>query len=55
MMYMGRNLALWFVYLLVVGLFSAYIAGRALPPGAVYLQVFRFAGAVAFVGYALAL
>ncbi len=55
MMNMGRNLALWFVYLLVVGLFSAYIAGRALPPGTVYLQVFRFAGAVAFVGYALAL
>jgi hypothetical protein len=52
---MGRNLALWFVYLLVVGVFSGYIAGRALPPGAAYLHVFRFAGAVAFVGYSLAL
>ena len=52
---MGRNLALWFVYLLVVGVFSAYISGRALPHGAAYLRVFRFAGAVAFIGYSLAL
>jgi hypothetical protein len=52
---MGRNLALWFVYLLVIGVFSAYVAGRALPHGAAYLHVFRFAGTVAFVGYSLAL
>ncbi len=52
---MGRNLILWFLYSMVVGLFAAYIAGRALPPGAHYLQVFRFAGATAFVGYSLAL
>jgi hypothetical protein len=54
-MSMGKNLAGWFVYLIVVGLFSGYIAGRALPPGADYLQVFRFVGATAFIGYALAL
>lgn len=52
---MGGSLAGWFVYLVVVGLFAAYIAGRALAPGAHYLQVFRFAGATAFVGYSLAL
>jgi hypothetical protein len=52
---MGRNLVLWFLYSAVVGLFSAYIAGRALPVGAPYLHVFRFAGAVAFIGYSLAL
>lgn len=52
---MGKSLALWFVYCLVVSLFAAYIAGRALAPGAHYLSVFRFAGATAFVGYALAL
>jgi hypothetical protein len=52
---MGRNLGLWFVYLLVVSLFAAYVAGRALPPGAPYLQVFRFVGATAFLGYAAAL
>lgn len=52
---MGRNLALWFAYSLVVSLFAAYIAGRALPPDAHYLQIFRFAGATAFLGYTLAL
>jgi hypothetical protein len=52
---MGKPLAWWFVYTLVVGLFAAYVAGRALPPGTHYLQVFRFAGTVAFVGYSLAL
>ena len=39
---MGPMLIQWFVYCLVIGLFSGYIAGRALGPGAPYLQVFRF-------------
>jgi hypothetical protein len=52
---MGTSLALWFGYAIVVGVFAAYIAGRALEPGAHYLAVFRFAGATAFVGYSLAL
>lgn len=52
---MGAQLAQWFVYCLVVGLFAGYVASRALPPGAHYLQVFRFVGTVAFVGYAMAL
>jgi uncharacterized membrane protein (DUF4010 family) len=52
---MGAQLAWWFVYCLVVGVFAAYVAGRALGPGAHYLAVFRFAGATAFVGYSLAL
>jgi hypothetical protein len=52
---MGRNLSLWFVYILVTGFFAAYVAGRALPHGTPYLHVFRFVGATAFVGYALAL
>ena len=47
---MGRNLGLWFVYLVVVSLFAAYIAGRALPRGTEYQQVFRFVGAAAFLG-----
>ncbi|MFZ5623346.1 MAG: hypothetical protein ACOY71_02800 [Gemmatimonadota bacterium] len=54
-MAMGRNLAQWFLYSLVVGIFAAYVAGRALPPGAEYLSVFRFAGVTAWVGYSLAL
>jgi len=52
---MGQTLGLWFVYSLVVGFFAAYIAGRALPEGAHYLQVFRFVGASSFMGYSLAL
>ena len=54
-MSMGTNLALWFAYCAVVGLFAAYVAGRALPPGTSYLRVFRFAGATAFIGYSVAL
>ncbi len=52
---MARNLVLWFLYTAVVGLFAAYISGRALPPGTPYLRVFRFAGATAFIGYSAAL
>lgn len=51
---MRRELTLWFVYCLVVGVFAAYIAGRALGPGADYRDVFRFVGTTAFVGYVLA-
>lgn len=51
---MGASLALWFVYCCIVGVFAAYIAGRALPADASYLAVFRFAGATAFAGYFLA-
>ena len=51
---MGKELTLWFVYCVVVSIFAAYIAGRALGPAALYLDVFRFTGTVAFAGYALA-
>jgi hypothetical protein len=52
---MGRNLVLWFAYCIVAGLFAGYVAGRTLPAGASYLPVFQVIGAVAFVGYSLAL
>jgi hypothetical protein len=52
---MGKELLIWFIYSIIVGIFAAYVAGRALPPGAHYLEVFRFAGVTAFVGYGLAL
>lgn len=52
---MGAALAMWFVYSLIVGVFAAYVTGRALGPGAHYLEVFRFAGTTAFIGYSLAL
>lgn len=52
---MATSLVLWFLNAIVVGIFAAYIAGRAVGPGGDYLQVFRFAGATAFLGYAFAL
>ncbi len=52
---MGEALGLWFMYLLVVNAFAAYVAGRALPPGADYLHVFRVVGTAAFLGFSAAL
>jgi hypothetical protein len=52
---MGSNLVNWFIYAVVVGVFAAYVVSRAVPMGAPYLQVFRFVGTTAFVGYSLAL
>jgi hypothetical protein len=52
---MGANLAQWFVYSIVVGLFAGYVAAIALPAGASYAAVFRLVGTTAFIGYALAL
>jgi hypothetical protein len=50
---MGGSLAQWFMYSIVIGIFAAYVAGRALQPGAPYLSVFRFAGVTAFAAYAI--
>ena len=52
---MGKSLGLWFVYLIVVSVFSAYITFHAVPAGAGYRSVFRFVGATSFMGYTLAL
>jgi hypothetical protein len=52
---MGTNLAQWFLYCTVVGIFAGYIAGRALAPGTDSLAVFRLSSCTAFAGYALAL
>jgi hypothetical protein len=51
---MAGQLAQWFIYSVVIGVFAAYIAGRALPEGAPYLSVFRFVGATAFFCYTVA-
>jgi hypothetical protein len=52
---MTKELAMWFGYSILVGIFAAYMAGRALAPGADYLSVFRFAGTTAFLSYSFAL
>src|SRR5215469_15020828 len=51
---MGKPLALWFVFCLVVSFFAAYVAGSALAPGTIYLKVFQVAGTTAFVAYTFA-
>jgi hypothetical protein len=51
---MATSLVQWFVFCAVVSLFAAYVAGRALGPGADYMQVFRFVGATAFIGHTVA-
>jgi hypothetical protein len=52
---MPRNLALWFIYSLVVAVFAAYVASMTLAPGSEYMAVFRVTSTVTFAGYALAL
>jgi Flp pilus assembly protein TadB len=52
---MGAQLVQWFIYCTIVSVFAAYVSGRALGPGAEYLNVFRFAGTTAFIAYSVAL
>ena len=49
---MGTYLSQWFVFILVVSFFIAYIAAHSIPTGARYLEVFRVVGAVGFLAYA---
>lgn len=50
---MGKSLTQWFLFVLVVTFFSAYITSRAVTADVDYLTVFRFVGTSAFMGYAL--
>jgi hypothetical protein len=52
---MGRSLVLWFLYLVVIGFFTAYVAGRTLPLGEDFLHVFRLTCVTSFLGYCAAL
>ena len=52
---MGPHLGRWFVYSVMVSLFSAYIVGGLVGPGASFRGVFHFISAPTFIGYALAL
>ncbi|MCP4248103.1 MAG: hypothetical protein GY778_13745 [bacterium] len=51
---MGKNLVLWFLYSVLIGVFVAYIAHLGLSPGTHYLAVFRVTGAVAVLAYGVA-
>jgi hypothetical protein len=50
---MGKPLAQWFVYLLVISLLVAYISSMSIAAGAPYLTVFRFAAPIAFMAYSV--
>ena len=50
---MGKNLLQWFLYSILIGVFVAYAVSLGLNRGAAYLSVFRLAGTVAILGYAM--
>ena len=54
-MKMAGNLAQWFGFVLIVSLFAAYIAGRAMGAGATSMRVVQLASATAFVAYGIGL
>lgn len=49
---MGKALGAWFLFCLVVGLFTAYLTGLAVQPGADFAKVFRVSATVALLGHA---
>lgn len=51
---MGRQLVLSFSMYLLISIFVGYLTSRTLAPGTDYLQVFRVAGTVAFLGNGMA-
>lgn len=50
---MSKFLGLWFVYCLILGVFTAYLTGRTVAFGAHYRVVFRVVGTAAFMAYGL--
>jgi hypothetical protein len=50
---MGKNLAQWLVFTLVVSLLIALAAARTIPPGTRYLDVFRPVAVIGFLAYAM--
>jgi hypothetical protein len=53
---MGSSLVLWFLYTIVVGIFTAYVTGHVFGAGpGLYRAVFRIAGCTSFACYAMAL
>jgi hypothetical protein len=55
MMPMGKSLAQWFVFLLVVAGFSGHLTMLAVTPPVHHYQIFHTVGLSSFMGYAFAL
>ncbi|MCF7688691.1 MAG: hypothetical protein K9M98_14585 [Cephaloticoccus sp.] len=49
---MGLTFVQWFVFLIVIGIFTSYVAMHAVPAEASARAVFRLVGAVSFLAYA---
>lgn len=49
---MGKNLAHWFVYCVVVSVLAGYVGAVMLGPGTEYSKVFQVVSTAAFLGYA---
>ncbi|HYV51133.1 MAG TPA: hypothetical protein VE910_04460 [Dongiaceae bacterium] len=54
-MNMGPHLIKWFAFLLGMSFTVAYLLSRTLPPQTVFMQVFRVASTISWLGYAGAL
>jgi len=52
---MGKSLVQWFLYCIIVGIFTACVVASTQMPGTEYRRIFHLAGIVAFAGYSLAL
>src|SRR5205814_1551194 len=52
---MGKPLALWFLFCIVVSVFAGLVAGSALPSNSPFASVFHFAALTAFVTHGLGL
>ncbi|HVU31847.1 MAG TPA: hypothetical protein VHE61_00335 [Opitutaceae bacterium] len=52
---MGKNLLMWFIYLLVVSAIAAYLATKTVAAGATYHRVFGVIGVACFLGFSGAL
>jgi len=50
---MGKSLAQWFAYTLVIGTLVAYVASIYLPAAPEYMDVFRLTSTIAAIGYCL--
>jgi hypothetical protein len=51
---MGKNLVQWFLYSILISIFVAYLTWQAVSPGAAYFSIFRIAGTIAVLAYAVA-
>jgi len=50
---MGKNLAQWFGFCILISIFVGYVASFSMDAGRAYMEVFRLTGTVAIVSYGI--